>query len=32
MSKFLHDDNNEDKAVAITWVYSENSLAKNAGF
>ena len=31
MSKFLHDDNNDDaRAIAIPRVFSENSQAKNA--
>ena len=34
MSKFLHDnndddDNNDAKAIAIAWVFPENSQAKN---
>ena len=30
MSKFLHDndDNDNNKAIAIPWVFSENSQAK----
>ena len=30
MSKFLHNnDNDHAKAMAISWVFSENSQAKN---
>ena len=40
MSQFLHEDNDEAnndnndniKAVAIPWIFSENSQAKNAGY
>ena len=33
MSKLLHDDDNDPaKAIAIPWVFSENSGAKNAGY
>ena len=32
MSKFLHDyDNNDAKAIAIPWVFSESNRAKNGG-
>ena len=26
MSQFLHDDNDNTKAIAVPWVFSENSL------
>ena len=33
MSKFLHDDDNDDtKTIAITRVFSENSRAENLSF
>ena len=28
--QFLHDDNDDAKAIAILWVFSENSRAKKA--
>ena len=32
MSEFLHDNNDDVKAIAIPLVFSKNSLAKNAGY
>ena len=33
MSQFLHDNDNVDaKPIAITWVFSKNSQARNAGY
>ena len=29
MSEFLHDDDDDAKAIAIPWVFSKNSRAKN---
>ena len=32
MSKFLHDADDNTKAIAIPWLFSKNSRAKNESF
>ena len=31
ISRFLHNNNTDAKAIAIPWVFSENTRAKNVG-